>query len=75
MIGIWFFRATDAVKARRVHDLKVFFQRFLVAETLVSGCIRIALGVGRVDTVDIGRLKDGVAIHFGGPQHRRRVPW
>src|ERR1700681_3180191 len=60
-------------EGRRIHDFKVFLQRFLVAEPVVSGGAGIALGIGRIDAVDVSRLENGIAAHFGGAQNGGRV--
>src|SRR5271154_4796007 len=60
-------------ECRGIHDFQVSVERLLMVETLVSLRIRIALGIGSIDAIDVGRLEHGVAPHFGGAQYGRGI--
>src|SRR5690606_36934337 len=58
---------------RRVHHLEIAREHVLVAQLLVALGILVELGIGAVDTVDLGGLQEGFATHFRGAQGSSRI--
>src|ERR1700733_14891546 len=46
---------------RAIHDLQVAVERLLMVEALVALGLRLALRIGGINPVDVGRLEHGVA--------------
>src|SRR6202162_6699812 len=57
----------------RIHDLQASLQYFEVVEPLEPCRVRVELRVGRIDTVDLRRLQNGIGPYFDRAQSRRRV--
>ena len=60
-------------KRRRVHDLEVAPDDLVMGHGVVARRLRILLGVGGIDAVDLRRLHQNVAIELGRPQRGARI--
>ena len=56
-----------------IHDVQVFGQHLVEGQMIVAHGVGILGGIGIVDAVDLGALEQRIAVHFRGPQGRRRI--
>ncbi len=54
----------------RIHDRKPAFDDFGVADAIEADRIRVLLGVGRIDPVDLRALEQRIGTDLGGAKGR-----